>query len=157
MVVVVAGVPVEVEAPLGSPELAGTPVIARHVITRRSAEVAVVIVAVNIAVVVVMTRTCVPIVTPLGMPVLTGAPMIARQFAHLSRRDGRSPSTCQSEPRRHDECCCCAARQCFHPSHHNTEICAPALRLSRTRWQCSPKSGVSNGIGLVGPLRFGPL
>ena len=46
MVVVVAGVPVEVESPLGPPELAWAPVITGDVIARGSTEVAVVIVAV---------------------------------------------------------------------------------------------------------------
>jgi hypothetical protein len=43
----------------------------------------VVIVAVNIAMIVVVARARVPVAIPLGMPILAGAPMVARKFAHL--------------------------------------------------------------------------
>jgi hypothetical protein len=149
MVVVVAGVPVEVESPLGPPELAWAPVITGDVIARGSTEVAVVIVTINIAVVVVVAGTRIPVVAPFWMPILAGAPVVAREVTHLGCGDGWCSYTDQSESGRHDERCCCAPCQCFHGYHHNTEFCAPAMRLGPTGWQCFPKTGVSNGIGVV--------
>ena len=83
MVVVVAGVLVEVETPLRAPEVAGAPVVARDVISHRGTEVAVMIVPVNIAVMIVMAGAPIPVITPFGMPILTGAPVVAREFANL--------------------------------------------------------------------------
>jgi hypothetical protein len=65
------------------PEIAGPPVVAGEVIALRRYEVAAVIVAVNIAMIVVVARARIPVATPLGMPILAGAPMVAREFAHL--------------------------------------------------------------------------
>jgi hypothetical protein len=98
MVIVVAGVPVEVESPLRPPEIAGAPVVAGDVIAHRSAEVTVVIVAVNIAMVVVMACARVPVVAPFGMPIVTGAPVVAREFAHLGIRDGCRPTLAKPSP-----------------------------------------------------------
>src|ERR1700742_1861182 len=97
MVVIVAGVPVEVESPLGPPELAWAPVIAGHVIVRRSTEVAVMIVTVNIAVVVVVAGTCIPVVAPFWMPILAGPPVVAREVAHLACGYGWCSYTDQSD------------------------------------------------------------
>jgi hypothetical protein len=83
MVVVVAGIPVEVESPLRAPKVAGAPVVAGDVIAHGCTEVAVAIVAVNISVMIVMAGARIPVVTPFGMPILAGAPVVAREFANL--------------------------------------------------------------------------
>src|SRR5690349_1445947 len=157
MVVVVAGVPVEFEPPFRMPEFARAPVVARYVEAHGSAEVAVVVAAVHITVTVVVAGPRIPVVTPFGMPILAGAPVVARDLADLSGRHSRRSYTGQSQTGRHDECCCCTACQCIHPVYDNIENCVPAIRLSPNRWQSGPKCGVSNEIGVVGPLGCGPL
>ena len=112
---------------------------------------------VNIAVVVVMAGSPIPVVTAFRMPVLTGAPVVARELTDLGRGDGCRSYTGQSKSRRHDECRCCTARQCFHAYHDNTGFCVLVRPLRTTRWQCGPKPGVSDGIGMTRPLSFGPL
>jgi hypothetical protein len=67
MAVVVTGRPFEVESPLRVPEIAGAPAAAGEVFAHRSYEVAVVIVAVNIAVIVVVAHARIPVATPFGM------------------------------------------------------------------------------------------
>jgi hypothetical protein len=157
MVVVVAGVPVEVESPLRVPEIAGAPVIPGEVIAHRCCEVAVVIVAVNIAVTVVVAGSRIPVVTPFWMPILTGASVVARELADLGRGHGCPSYVGQPHSCGHDECRCCTACQCLHAYHDNTGSCAPVRPLRTTRCQCGPKSGVSNGIGVALRLSCAPL
>jgi len=119
--------------------------------------VVVVVVAVNIAVMVIMAGAGIPVVTPFGMPEVPGAPVVARELAHLGCGDGCASYTGQSESGRHDECRCCTACQCGHAYHHDTGFCALVRALRTNRWQCGPKGGVSNGIGIALPLSCGPL
>jgi hypothetical protein len=96
--------------------------------------VVVVVVAVNVAMVVVVARTRIPVVTPFEVPVLAGAPMVAREFADLRCCDGCPSYSGRPQAGYNYECRCCAACQCSHGYHHSTECCVPAMGLTPTRW-----------------------